>query len=557
MSIRNKVLFLLGISLALALFISVLSLTGSDEVLDRAIKFNQSTQIDIDLARTLAKATTTIKSDPINPDTGPLLKQVNEIVHANFKTAREGLTPGEAPKFAAALDETEKRWDSYFKKSMSLYDMASTDPASAIGMIESVYDAQFKPFQSSFKQTLDLGLKHAESLQADINSSIHRQRLMILLPLVIVMAVLMVLALAFILSLNRAVQGFQLHSDRLSDGDLTTRFQDARRDEVSLIGRAVNRFLNLFVETLNAVRHAVTKSDGVVAQLREIVDKADRNIVVQNQETTQMVTAVEQLTASFRRVADMSGQASETAAHGEGVVREGTRKGQETISALRSIDETVGRTGQLMTQLDATIHEVAQVTQAIQSISEQTTLLALNAAIEAARAGEQGRGFAVVASEVKQLSNRTKSLTISITETIGSVQVNTRNVLETLETVRLAVTRGVASGEATGELLADIDQAMHSVAGMLRDIAVSTDEQSAVTLDMTDRIERVSRGSELMRTQMSSVMSVMSQLEGASSTLHQHLGAFTLGHDDRSTGEGAHRYSSRKSTTAGFIASGQ
>lgn len=531
MSIRNKVLFLLGISLALALFISVLSLAGSNEVLDRAVKFNQSTQIDIELARTLAKATTTIKADPINPDTGPLLKQVNETVRANLKTARAGLVDGEAPEFAAALAETEKRWDDYYKQSMNLYDMATTDPASAIGMIESVYDTQFKPFQNSFKQTIDLGLNHAKTLQAEINQSIHRQRMMILLPLIAIMAVLLVLVLTFILSLNRSVHGFQLHSDRLSDGDLTTRFQDQRSDEISLIGRAVNRFLDLFVETLNAVRHAVTKSDGVVAQLREIVDRTERNIVVQNQETTQMVTAVEQLTASFRRVADMSGQASETAAHGEGIVQEGTQKGQDTISALRSIDETVARTGQLMTQLDATIREVAQVTQAIQGISEQTTLLALNAAIEAARAGEQGRGFAVVATEVKQLSNRTKSLTISITDTIGLVQANTRNVLETLETVRQAVTRGVESGESTGQLLADIDQAMHSVAGMLRDIAVSTDEQSAVTVDMADRIERVSRGSDLMRTQMSSVMSVMSQLEAASTVLHQHLGAFTLGHE--------------------------
>jgi methyl-accepting chemotaxis protein len=530
-SIRTKVLFLLGISLALALFISVLSLSGSNDVLDRAVKFSQSTQIDVSLARTLAEATTTIKADPINPDTGPLLKQVNKIVHANFEKARLSLHGKNDQRFLDELNKTETEWNDYYKQSMNLYNMASTDPSAAIGMIESVYDSKFIPFQKSFKSAIDLGLKHGAALQADINQSIHHQRLLILIPLGITMALLLALAVIFMLSLTRAVRGFVHNSDLLSEGDLTARFQDQKKDEISLIGNAVNRFLDLFVGTLQAVRNAVSKNDQVVGQLRDITDRTERNIVVQNQETTQMVTAVEQLSVSFRRVADMSLQASQTAEQGEHIVEEGTRKGQETIAALRSIDDTVATTGKMMTQLDTAIRQVAQVTQAIQSISEQTTLLALNAAIEAARAGAQGRGFAVVASEVKQLSNRTKSLTIDITDIVDTVQGSTQNVLKTLDTVRSAVAQGMASGESTGSLLADIDVAMRSVADMLRDITLSTDEQSAVTVDMTDRIERVSHGSVRMREQMGSVMGVMTQLEGASAQLHRHLDAFQLSDD--------------------------
>lgn len=93
MSIRTRVLLLLGVSLLLALFISGLSILGANQVLDRAVKFNQSAQMDVDLARTLATATTTIKADPINPDTGPLLEKVNKTVLGSLNMARESV-PG-------------------------------------------------------------------------------------------------------------------------------------------------------------------------------------------------------------------------------------------------------------------------------------------------------------------------------------------------------------------------------------------------------------------------------------------------------------------------------
>ena len=147
MSIRTRVLLLLGVSLLLALFISGLSILGANRVLDRAVKFSQSAQVDVDLARTLAKATTTIKADPINPDTGPLLKKVNQELLDNFQKARES-THGQNDKaFLAALDKTESAWKDYYKHSMNLFTMAETDPSSAIGMIESVYESYFLPFQ--------------------------------------------------------------------------------------------------------------------------------------------------------------------------------------------------------------------------------------------------------------------------------------------------------------------------------------------------------------------------------------------------------------------------
>lgn len=529
MSIRFKVVLLLGVSMALALFISVLSILSANRILDSDARFSNAAQVNIALARTLAEATTTIKADPISPDTGPLLKGVNQHVQDNLNTVRTRLGhDGEAKAMLAALDKADKAWNAYYKQSMNLFDMATTDPAAAIGMVESVYQSRFTPFQKELNQTIELGLTHGNTLEQTIAKNISQQRTMIVVPLVVTFTLLVALAAWFLLGLNRSVRGFMQHSSHLSDGDLTIRFDDHGRDEIRQIGDAVNRFLDPFVRTLGGVRHAADESDRVIHHLGDVIERSEKHIIAQDTETAQMVTAVEQLSSSFSQVAERAAHASKSAEAGEAVVSKGTATGQAAIEALKSIDQAVTTTGETVTQLDQAIDEVASVTRVIQDISEQTTLLALNAAIEAARAGVQGRGFAVVADEVKKLSDRTKASTVDITNIVQSVQANTRNVRETLDQAHAAVIRGVASGESMGQLLEEIDQSMNAVSDMLRDIATSTEEQSTVATEIAHRIERVSEGSQEMRTQMRSVNEVVEDLDRSSRQLHEYLNAFRV-----------------------------
>jgi methyl-accepting chemotaxis protein len=104
----------------------------------------------------------------------------------------------------------------------------------------------------------------------------------------------------------------------------------------------------------------------------------------------------------------------------------------------------------------------------IQSIAGQINLLALNATIESARAGEAGRGFAVVAQEVKNLANQAARATEQITGEIDNVQVVSKQVGESLQTIQTSVTQ-------------------------MRDYAISTaaavEEQSVVTQDMSGNMQ--------------------------------------------------------------------
>ena len=123
---------------------------------------------------------------------------------------------------------------------------------------------------------------------------------------------------------------------------------------------------------------------------------------------------------------------------------------------------------QAMDDIKESADNVAKIIKVIDEIAFQTNLLALNAAVEAARAGEAGKGFAVVAAEVRTLAQRSSEATKSITELIE-------------ESAR-SVAAGVASVQATGDALTEIEGSVSPLIEALSRIAqVGRDQANGVT----------------------------------------------------------------------------
>ena len=119
----------------------------------------------------------------------------------------------------------------------------------------------------------------------------------------------------------------------------------------------------------------------------------------------------------------------------------------------------------------------------------------LNATIEAARAGEAGKGFAVVAGEVKHLANQTAKATDEISQQIGSVQIQTENVVNA---IALIVKR-----------IGDIN---HVAAA----IASAVEEQSAATSEIAGTVSQAAQGTNLVASSIGGVSDAASMTGAAS-----------------------------------------
>jgi methyl-accepting chemotaxis protein len=123
-------------------------------------------------------------------------------------------------------------------------------------------------------------------------------------------------------------------------------------------------------------------------------------------------------------------------------------------------------------RLTSTTQAMGGIVKLINDITGQINLLALNATIESARAGEAGRGFAVVAAEVKNLASQAKQATDKISSEIESLNSVSGDVVSTLGAIRAAI---------------------ESVNEYVTSTAAAVEEQSAVTSDMSNNMQRAAQ----------------------------------------------------------------
>ena len=156
----------------------------------------------------------------------------------------------------------------------------------------------------------------------------------------------------------------------------------------------------------------------------------------------------EQMNASIREISETMVKSRQTA--------------ESAVHQVESADVQAQR-------LTTAAHSMGGIVGLIGDITGQINLLALNATIESARAGEAGRGFAVVAAEVKNLANQAKQATDKITSEIDSLN-------------------GI-SGDVVGALVS-IKQAIQHVNEFVTSTAAAVEEQSTVTSDMSNNMQR-------------------------------------------------------------------
>lgn len=227
-----------------------------------------------------------------------------------------------------------------------------------------------------------------------------------------------------------------------NQGDLSVRLKISGKDEIGKVGRNVNAF----IDTLQNVMGRITDSS---LRMNQIIREVDDKVRSSNENSDDISTAMEELSASMISVADMVSGITKNMKEVEDRTKELSEKSDGLLSYSDTMDQNADKlkndailnkknTGEIVTdiigKLQTTIQEskkVSELTNDILNIADQTNLLALNASIEAARAGEAGRGFAVVASEIGKLSESSRDAAVNIqsinSTVIGTVQELIKN----------------------------------------------------------------------------------------------------------------------------------
>jgi methyl-accepting chemotaxis protein len=239
-----------------------------------------------------------------------------------------------------------------------------------------------------------------------------------------------------------------------------------------------------------------------------------------------MSAAVEEMSVSVHHISDNAKNTETNSSHSAELASEGEKLTATVRSEVTSMSASIGAAADSIATLVVRANEVGTIAAVIKEIAAQTNLLALNAAIEAAQAGAQGKGFAVVAEEVRHLAERTAQATIQIEKMISSIQNETKQAVSAMETVKPKVANGVRLVEETSNSLRVIREGAVDTLEKVRDVALSTQEQSASSNAISNQVERIAQMIDQTGSSAKHTASIAQELVGTAKNLNQLLGRF-------------------------------
>jgi methyl-accepting chemotaxis protein len=311
---------------------------------------------------------------------------------------------------------------------------------------------------------------------------------------------------------NRALKNITRQLKRLVEHDLTGVVELSGPTEM----RDIARKLNQVIESTHDSIEVVTRNCETLYQTAEIshgaAEETRSSLRAQNESLDSMVATVTQLEASIKEIATVTTSSFSDSQQAEEFASLGLKAVEENQQRLHSLETTLGNNEASMTELDGKVKQIQEMVDMISGIADNTNLLALNAAIEAARAGEMGRGFAVVADEVRKLASDTSEQTTNIRQMMAELMHAAQDSRQSVIESRAEMNHALESSERVKASFSDIALSVNHIRERAEQVSVATEEQERATAEVGRAIVHVTDQGDNSNMQLESMVESAEQV---------------------------------------------
>lgn len=303
---------------------------------------------------------------------------------------------------------------------------------------------------------------------------------------------------------------------KIADGDLTISIIKDGNDEISSVKEAIGR---LVTSQIHLVEKIIKVTQDVSATSMELTASSETirsDIGSLNERSTSIAAASVEMSQNLNNTASAMTEMSAT-------VNEIAKQAEQAVSIQKESSLLSNNASSNAESMSKRSNQIQAVIEGISSIAQQTNLLALNAAIEAASAGDSGKGFAVVASEVKELSMKTGSEATNVKNQVEQVQVSSAATLDAIVAVSKMIER--------------LNEITTSIGSSIQEQSITSNEISKGIQQNQIAVEEVARQiqsiDEIMKTETKQAQELFrraTELEALAKDLQANIAMFKISH---------------------------
>lgn len=283
----------------------------------------------------------------------------------------------------------------------------------------------------------------------------------------------------------------------VASGDLTVKAKGTS-EITGEIAEAFNFMTTELRSLIGQVKEVTFQVGNSAKAINETTEQLARGSEAQASQIARMTSTVANMAIQVQEVSNNASLSAQVAGDSLSNARYGSQAVQDNINAMNSIRNQVQETAKRIKKLGERSQEISQIVQLIDDLSDRTSLLALNASLQAAAAGESGHGFAVVAEEVERLAERSNRLTQQIAALTQMIQIETKDVVASMEETIHEVVVGSTLADKAGQALIEIEQVSQRLAELIDSITNATKEQARNSEDISNAMANISKVTELV-----------------------------------------------------------